>query len=63
MKYQDLQNKSVAELEEMLKEDKIKLGKFRFELANKTLKDSSQIGKTRKEIAQIMTAIKINKNK
>ncbi|MGD0977430.1 MAG: 50S ribosomal protein L29 [Minisyncoccia bacterium] len=60
MKYSDLQNKDNRELEVMLKEAKVKLGKFRFEMANKALKDFSQIGKTRKEIAQIMTAMKKN---
>lgn len=57
MESQDLQNKSAPELQERLKEAKIKLGKFRFELANKALKDSSQIGKVKKEIARIMTAL------
>jgi len=58
MKFEELQNKGSQELEVMLKEAKVKLGKLRFELANKALKDSSQIGKTKKEIAQIMTAMK-----
>ena len=58
MKFTELQNKDERELQEMLKNAKVKLGKFRFEMANKALKDFSQIGKTRKEIAQIMTAMK-----
>lgn len=57
MKFNDLQNKQSAELQELLKDARIKLGKLRFELANKSLKDSSQIGKVKKDIAQIMTAI------
>lgn len=57
MKFSDLQNQSQAELQEQLKASRIKLGKLRFELANKALKDFSQIGKTRQEIAQIMTAL------
>lgn len=57
MKSTDLQNKDVAELQERLKEARIKLGKFRFELANKALKDFSQIGKVKKEIARLMTAL------
>lgn len=61
MKFKDLENKDNRELEVMLKEAKIKLGKLRFELANKSLKDSSQMSKTRKEIAQIMTAIRNQK--
>jgi ribosomal protein L29 len=58
MKFNELQNKDGQELQVMLKETKVKLGKLRFEMANKTLKDSSQIGKARKEIAQIMTVLK-----
>ncbi len=42
----------------MLKELRIKLGKLRFELANKSLKDVSQLKKTKKDIARILTAIK-----
>lgn len=60
MKFSDLQNKEEKELQEMLKELRIKLGKFRFELANKSLKDYSQIVKTKKDIARIMTAIKVS---
>ncbi|MEK7506628.1 MAG: 50S ribosomal protein L29 [Patescibacteria group bacterium] len=65
MKFTDLQNKNIAELQELLKEARIKLGKFRFELANKALKDSSQIGKVKKEIARVMTALneKVGNNK
>ncbi len=58
MKYADLQNKSKDELQEMLTELQIKLGKFSFELANKTLTDTSQLGKTKKDVARILTAIK-----
>lgn len=57
MKFTDLQNKSVPELQERLKEARIKLGRLKFELANKALKDSSQIGKVKKEIARIMTVL------
>lgn len=57
MKYADLQNKGKEELQEMLKELKVGLGKLRFELANKTLKDFSQINKTKKDIARFLTAI------
>ena len=58
MKFSDILSKSQNELNEMLGELQIKLGKFRFELANKSLKDVSQIGKTRKDIARVMTAIR-----
>ena len=59
MKFLDIQSKSQAELQEMLKELQIKLGKLRFELANKSLKNTSQISKTRRDIARIMTALKL----
>ncbi|MBI2670227.1 MAG: 50S ribosomal protein L29 [Candidatus Yanofskybacteria bacterium] len=59
MKFSDIQSKSQVELNEMLKELQIKLGKLRFELANKSVKDVSQIKKTKKDIARILTAIKI----
>ena len=59
MKYSDLQSKDKIELKESLKELKVKLGKLRFELANKTLKDFSQIKKTKKDIARVLTALKL----
>jgi len=67
MKYSDLKDKDVKELQKMAEDLKIKLGKLRFELANKTLKDFSQIKKTKKDIAKVMTALrtldtKMNKN-
>ena len=58
MKFNYIQSKSQNELNEMLKELRIKLGKLRFELANKSLKDVSQLKKTKKDIARILTAIK-----
>lgn len=63
MKYSDLNNKGTQELRERLREEKIKLGKLRFELANKALKDSSQIGKVKKDIARLLTAVKLNHGK
>jgi len=58
MKYSDLQNKDPKELQSMLKESQIQLGKFRFQLADKTLKDYSQVRKTKKDIARILTITK-----
>jgi len=67
MRYSDLKDKDVKELQKMTEDLKIKLGRLRFELANKTLKDLSQIKKTKKDIAKVMTALrsldtKMNKN-
>ena len=58
MKFSDILSKSQNELNEMLGELQIKLGKFRFELANKSLKDTSQIGKAKKDIARLLAALK-----
>ncbi len=64
MKYQDITNKDITELEIMLKEEQHMLGKLRFDMANQSVKNVSLIGKARKNIARILTAIhKIHYNK
>ena len=62
MKYTDLKNKDIKELQKMAEDLKIKLGKFRFELANKTLKNFDQLGQTKKDIARVLTVIRQNSN-
>ena len=54
----DLQNKTKEELGMMLKDLKAKLLQFNFELGEKRLKDFSQVKKTKKEIARILTVLK-----
>ncbi len=61
MKYQELENKTTEELRKQMEELKIKLGKLRFESANRALKDFSQIKKAKKDIARILTAIRKQK--
>ncbi len=61
MKYADLKNKDAKELQKMADDLKIKLGKFKFELANKTLKNFDQLGQTKKDIARVLTAIQKQK--
>ena len=60
MKKLDFQNKTNDELVTMLKDLKVKLLQFNFELGEKRLKDFSQVKKTKKEIARILTIIKKN---
>jgi len=60
MKKIDLQNKTKEELGTMLKDLKAKLLQFNFELGEKRLKDFSQVGKTKREIARILTTLKQN---
>ena len=50
-------NKTREELAGMFKEQKVKLLKLKFDLNEKKLKDFSQINKTKKDVARIMTAL------
>jgi len=59
-KINDLKNKSIEELNATLKETKGKLLQFNFDMADKRLKDYSQIKKTKIKIARILTML--NKN-
>ncbi len=61
MKYSEIQSKSQNELLEMLEELRVKLGKFKFELADKSLKDFSQVKKTKKDIARALTSLNLTK--
>lgn len=54
----DTKNKSKEELSKTLKELSSKLLQLRFDLAEKKLKDVTQIDKTKKDIARILTALK-----
>ena len=58
MKYTEIKQKDSKELQTVLKDERIGLGKLRFELNNKSLPDSSKIRTTRRNIAKILTAIK-----
>jgi len=58
MKPADLQNKTPKELTETLNELRTKLAKISFEKEANTLKDTSQIKKTKKDIARILTLLK-----
>ena len=61
MKYTDLKNKDIKELQQIVKDLRVKLGKLRFELANKTLKNFNQLKQTKKDIARTLTAIKLGR--
>lgn len=62
MKNTDLKNKTKEELNTMLNDLKSKLLQFNFELGEKRMKDYSQVKKTKKEIARILTIFKQNGN-
>jgi ribosomal protein L29 len=54
-------NLSEQELRKMLDDLKARLMQLSFDLADKKLKDTSQIGKAKKEIARILTELKLKK--
>ena len=57
MNYTEIKNKSLEELERLLKDKKLELFELRLKLKTMQLQDTSQIRKTRKDIARIKTAI------
>jgi large subunit ribosomal protein L29 len=57
MKYTDLQDKTLEELNTLLREKKVELFENRIKLRTMQLQDSSVIRKIKKDIARIKTAI------
>lgn len=61
MKYTDLKDKSVGELNAMLKEKKVLLFTLRQKLKTMQLTNPNEIRDTKKDIAKINTAISLAK--
>jgi ribosomal protein L29 len=61
MKQNDLKTKTKTELERSLQELRSRLAQFRFDLADKKLKRTSDVRETRHEIARMLTALKTAK--
>ncbi|RDU72580.1 50S ribosomal protein L29 [Helicobacter aurati] len=57
MKYIELQDKSLTELQQLLKDKKAELFTLKIQLKTMQLTKTSQIASTRKDIARISTAI------
>ena len=57
MKYTELQDKTIEELNKLLKDKKVELFENRMQLRTMQLQDSSVIRKIKKDIARIKTAI------
>lgn len=57
LKFKDIKDKDVKELQSLLKEKKLKLFELRLQLKTMRLTDFAQISVVRKEIARINTAI------
>lgn len=57
MKIKELREKTENELNNLLKESREKIREMRFSLAANQLKNASEIGKTKKTIARILTLL------
>jgi len=57
MKYTELQDKSIEELNTLLKEKKVELFENRMKIKTMQLQDTSVVRKIKKDIARIKTAI------
>lgn len=58
MKYESMTNKSAAELHQMLEEERQRLAKLKFDLADRKLKKTSDVMVARRKIARILTALR-----
>lgn len=59
MKAKELKQKPKQEMMMMLKENREKLRRFRFDLANKKIKNTNEIRLIKKDIARILTLLRI----
>ncbi len=57
LKFKDIKDKDIKELQTLLKEKKLRLFELRLQLKTMQLTDFAQISVVRKEIARINTAI------
>jgi large subunit ribosomal protein L29 len=63
MKYTDLQEKSVEELETMLREKKMEVFTLRAKLKTMQLTNTSELRAAKKDVARIMTALNAARSK
>ncbi|ADV45378.1 50S ribosomal protein L29 [Nitratifractor salsuginis] len=63
MKYTDLQDKSVEELETMLREKKMEVFTLRAKLKTMQLTNTSELRAAKKDVARIMTALNAARSK
>jgi large subunit ribosomal protein L29 len=63
MKYTELQDKSVAELQELLKEKKMEVFTLKAKLKTMQLNNTSELKAARKDVARIMTALSAARSK
>ncbi|WP_292663239.1 50S ribosomal protein L29 [Nitratifractor sp.] len=63
MKYTDLQDKSIDELEAMLKEKKLEVFTLRAKLKTMQLTNTSELKAAKKDVARIKTALSAARTK
>ncbi len=63
MKYTDLQDKSVSELQDMLKEKKLEVFTLKAKLKTMQLNNTSELRAAKKDVARIKTAINAARSK
>jgi len=63
MKYTELEGKSVADLEAMLKEKKLEVFTLRAKLKTMQLTNTSELRAAKKDVARIMTALSAARSK
>ncbi len=63
MKYTDISDKSIAELEKMLKEKKLELFTLKAKLKTMQLTNTSELRDAKKDIARIQTALTAARSK
>jgi len=61
MKLKELKEKNELELQKLLQESREKLRQLRFDLSAGKVKNVKEVRKLKKEIAQILTLLKIRK--
>jgi large subunit ribosomal protein L29 len=62
MKISEIKNRSKEELEQLIKELRARIAQMNFDLADKKLKNTNQIKQVKKDIARVLTVLKINKD-
>ncbi len=63
MKYTDLQDKSIEELQNLLKEKKLEVFTLRAKLKTMQLTNTSELRAAKKDVARIMTALNAARDK
>jgi len=59
MKAKELRQKTIKELQELLQEKRKRLSQLEFDLSSKKLKNTREIREVKKDIARVLTILKV----